>query len=61
MRDAAFQYARISWRITNDDDWTFKKLSDEEVRRTKSEYDEREEARHIEKAVERLLSKDETS
>ena len=61
MREAAFQYARIAWRITNDDDWPFKKLSDEEVRRTKSEYDEREEARHIEKAVERLLSKDETS
>ncbi len=61
MREAAFQYARIAWRIAAAADWPFKKLSDEEVYRRKVDYDAREEARYVEAALEQLLSKETAS
>ena len=56
VKEAAFLCARLAWRIANDDNWSFKGLSDEELAQQRMTPDLRE-VQRVEKAVDGLRLK----
>lgn len=56
VREAAILAARLAWRIANDDDWPFRRLSEKERLRQKAEYDQLD-VRLVEKALDALRAK----
>ena len=53
VKEAAFLCARLAWRIANDDNWSFKQISEEELAAQRTSQDVSE-VQRIEKAVEQL-------
>ncbi len=53
VKEAAFLCTRLAWRVANDDDWHFKRMSEQELTDQKQTQDVRE-VQRIEKAVEML-------
>ena len=53
VKEAAFLCARLAWRIANDDNWHFKRLSEQELAEQRKTQDVSE-VQRIEQAVEML-------
>jgi hypothetical protein len=53
VKEAAFLCARLAWRIANDDNWSFKQMSEKELSDQKTTQDVSE-VQRIEEAVEKF-------